>query len=126
MALTTPGHASGSLSVSGGRYTAWLEGSFGRPVSVSIDGRRVGAAQGINTPGAWLRAGSVTLEPGRHTARVNRPGGNLAPGDGARSTLGALALVADGEPRLLELEREDARRLCGRPLDWVEVVEPPG
>jgi hypothetical protein len=126
MALNTPGHVTGSLKVSGGRYTAWLEGSLGRPVSVTIDGRRVGSAQGINTPGAWLRAGGVTLEPGRHTVEVRRPGGSLAPGDGARSTLGALALVAHGETRLLHVERADASQLCGRLLDWVELIEPSG
>jgi hypothetical protein len=124
MAVITPGHVSGSLSVSGGRYTAWLEGSLGRPVSVTIDGRRAGSAQGINTPGAWLRAGRVELAPGRHRVEVSRPGGGLAPGDGAHSTLGALALVADGNPRLLQVEPQEAGRLCGRPLDWVEVVEP--
>lgn len=124
MSLDTPGRASGSLSVAGGSYTAWLEGSFGRPVSLWVDGRRVGSAQGINTPGAWLRAGRVKLGPGRHAVEVRRAGGSLAPGDGARSTLGALALVADGEPRLLEAERADVGRWCGRPLDWVELIEP--
>jgi hypothetical protein len=124
MALNNPGRVTGSLSVSGGRYTAWLEGSLGRPVSVTIDGRRVGSAQGINTPGAWLRAGAVELDPGRHQIEVNRAGGDLAPGDGARSTLGALALMADGQPKLIQVPREDVRRLCGRPLDWVELVEP--
>jgi hypothetical protein len=124
MVLTTPGRASGTLTVDGGRYTAWLEGSFGRPVSVFVDGREVGSAQGVNTPDAWLRAGRVELGPGRHTVEVRRGGGGLAPGDGARSTLGALALVADGEPRLLEVGRGDVGRLCGRPLDWVELVEP--
>jgi hypothetical protein len=114
----------GSLSVSGGRYSAWLEGSLGRPVSVTIDGRRVGSAQGINTPGAWLRAGAIELGPGRHRIEVNRPTGGLAPGNGAPSTLGALALVADGDPRLLEVERGQVGRLCGRLLDWVELVEP--
>jgi hypothetical protein len=124
MALNTPGHLSGSMRVSGGRYSAWLQGSFGRPVSVSIDGHRVGAAQGINTPDAWLRAGTVKLEPGRHTVEVRRPGGDLAPGSGAPSTLGAMALVADGDPRLREVEPEQVGRLCGRLLDWVELVEP--
>jgi hypothetical protein len=124
MALTTPGRASGTMAVDGGDYTAWLEGSFGRPVSVRIDGREVGSAQGINTPGAWLRAGRVSLEPGRHRVEVGREGGGLAPGDGAPSTLGAVALVADGEPRLVSVAPENVRRLCGRPLDWVELVEP--
>ncbi len=124
MSLTTPGRASGTLSVDGGSYTAWLEGSFGRPVTVRVDGREVGSAQGINTPGAWLRAGRVRLERGRHRIEVGRGGGGLAPGDGAPSTLGAVALVADGEPRLVSVEPENIRRLCGRPLDWVELVEP--
>ena len=33
-----------------GRYRVWVRGSLGRAVQLSVDGRRVGSARGVNTP----------------------------------------------------------------------------
>jgi hypothetical protein len=120
--LGTPGRSSGVVDVHGGEYRAWVEGTFGRPMYVSVDGRRIGAAEGVNTPRAWLPAGSVRLSPGRHTIEVRRPPGNLEPGDGARSSLGAVALTGAGARKLVRVPPSRAQELCGRPLDWVEIV----
>lgn len=122
--LTTPGIVRGTAGVRGGTYQAWIQGSFGRPMELRVDGRAVGSAQGIDTPRGWLRAGGpITLSPGRHTIEVERPSGGLAPGDGARSDLGALALVAPGQDRLQEIPAGDVRsRICGRSWDWIDLV----
>jgi hypothetical protein len=120
--LATPGSAQTNMTVDGDVYRLWLEGTFGRRMEVSIDGREVGAAQGVNTPRGWLPAGTVRLAPGVHTVEVRRPPGNLKPGDGARSSLGAVALVGSGEPELVRVPPSRADELCGRELDWIEVV----
>jgi hypothetical protein len=122
--LTTPGIVRGELSVAGGSYQAWIQGSFGRPMKLRIDGREVGSAQGIDTPKAWLRAGGlVKLAPGRHTIEIERPSGGLGPGDGARSDLGAFALVAPGEDHIQEVAPDQVRtQLCDKSWDWIELV----
>jgi hypothetical protein len=121
--LGVPGTARATVTIRGGRYQAWLEGSFGRALHVRIDGREVGSAKGMNTPKGWLRAGGeVALAPGEHTVEVERSSGSLAPGDGARSSLGAFALVAPGEPRLESFPLRDVQRLCGRQWDWIDMV----
>ena len=120
--LGTPGSAAGTVTVRGGTYSVWVEGTFGRPMHVSVDGRHVGAAEGVNTPRAWLPAGTVRLPEGEHEIEVRRPPGNLEPGDGARSSLGAVALAGRGEPELIRVAASQADELCGRSLDWLEIV----
>ncbi|MEA2192863.1 MAG: hypothetical protein QOI73_2984, partial [Solirubrobacteraceae bacterium] len=48
--------------------------------------------------------------------------GSPKPGDGAAVTIGPLAFVADEPERLRTLPVERWRSLCGRELDWIEVV----
>jgi hypothetical protein len=117
----TPGRAIASLRLHGGRYDAWVQGSLGRPLSVLVDGHLVGRARGLNTPLGWLAAGRVTLPAGMHTLELLRGGGSLRPGDGARSSVGAVSLRAPGDPVLVDAGRH-ARRLCHRPWDWIEAV----
>lgn len=123
MVLNGPGRASGSLTVRGGRYTAWVGGSFGRPVELWADGRRLAAVEGINTPEGWLSAGPIELPAGAHRLEVRRAAGGPEPGDGARSSLGPVALVADGEPKLETIAVENVQLFCGREFDWVEIVK---
>ena len=76
----------------GGRFRVWMKGSFGRPTAAYIDGRKVGEADEINTPGQWEQVGEVELASGMHRAKLERPGRLLAPGDGWRGVLGPVAL----------------------------------
>jgi hypothetical protein len=122
----TPGVAEGTVEVArAGRYGAWVAGSLGRSIEVEIDGRTVGAAKGVNNVGQWLPAGEVSVGPGMHRVRLTRAGGNLEPGDGYMGELGPLVLEPFGaEPGLKRFEPGQARRLCGRPWDWIELVRP--
>jgi hypothetical protein len=127
MLLDSPGSASGEVTVKGGRYRVWLEGTFGRPVELRVDGRPIGDAKEMNTPGGWLPVGAeLTLTPGRHRVEVRRGSPGPAPGDGARSSLGGVAFVAPGEPELIPFKIADAGQLCGRQWDWVQAVAPEG
>ncbi len=122
----TPGTAAKRVVVKNpGRYRAWVAGSFTRPIEVYLDGRRVGAAEGVNNLGQWLPAGTVELEAGPHRLALLRGGGNLKPGDGYSGELGPLVLEPLERPTsLVELRPKDAGRLCGRPWDWIELVRP--
>ena len=57
----TPGEMRSCPRTDGGRFRVWIRGSFGRPDAAYIDGRRVGEAGEINTPGQWQQVGEVEL-----------------------------------------------------------------
>jgi hypothetical protein len=119
---TVAGSESGSVTTGGGRFRVWLRGSFGRPIGVSVDGRRVGAAGDVNTPGQWLPVGTVALAAGEHQVEVSRPETSLAPGDGYRGYIGPVALQPVNRGELVSVDPERARGLCGKRWDWIERV----
>lgn len=116
----------------GARVRVWLEGSFSRGVEVEIDGRRVGGiSYEPGNAGQYLELGRLSLVAGPHRVRVVRGGGDLRPGNGGApqaggSHIGPLVLSPRAnEARKVETaDPRDARSLCGRSLDWVEVVVP--
>jgi hypothetical protein len=120
----TPGGASGSRFVPGGRYRVWMYGTSGRPIEGFVDGRRVGSFKDVNSPGQWNDVATVSLTRGRHVLGIKRPGGSLAPGDAYAGRLGPLVLQPLAPERLETVRPADARTLCGRALDWVEIVDP--
>jgi len=125
-AVTTidPGHARGRVRIARrGAYRVWLRGSFPRATDVLIDGGRRMTVRGANTPGQWLGdVPPLRLTAGLHRVEVRVPGGSPKPGDGAAVTIGPLAFVADQPRRLQMVALSDWRSLCGRQLDWVELV----
>lgn len=117
-----------------GRYYFFLNGSFGRPVNVSIDGRRVGtAAYQVSYPGEWIPVGSRWLTQAVHDIEITRGGISLHAGngdgvDGFNRTIGPLVITqaAPAMPRVRYTSAAQFRRLCRTepPLRWVEVVHP--
>jgi hypothetical protein len=115
-------------------YQLWLGGSFDRGFDVSIDGHFVGrVADDLEPVGAYEKVGSpLTLAPGTHTITVTYPQANLSPGnaDSEQYTiLDSIALApplypAAGAGQMLTVAPSAARTLCGRTLDWIEVVKP--
>ena len=122
----TPGRAAAKLFVPGGRYEVWMYGSSGRPIGAFIDGHRVGALKQVNTPEQWVSVASVSLRRGRHELAIQRPGGSLAPGDGYQGRIGPMILQPIAPETLDRVRPGQARALCGKPLDWVEIVQPGG
>ena len=118
----TPGRAQATVFVSGGRYNVWLYGSSGRPIDAIVDGRRVGSLKQVNSPGNWVQVARITIPRGRHELQIRRPGGSLAPGDGYQGRIGPLALQPVAREGLLRVRPDRVRRLCGKALDWVEIV----
>jgi hypothetical protein len=110
-----------------GEYDAWVQGSFGRGLSVSIDGRPVGSTRDeLSFVGQWIRFGARALAAGTHQLELRYPGGSLRPGSGQQpETVGPVALVPRvPRSQLLDVGPERAKSLCVTPLDWLEVVAP--
>ena len=129
-----PGRARLDVMVpSDGRYRVWLRGSFGRRVTVAVDGRPVGGVRWRqNYPGQQERIGTLELEAGRHVAEITRGGGSLLPGwgndiatDGSKTRVQPITFepVAP-RPPVQTATGAQAMRACNDPrtLDWIEVV----
>jgi len=124
---TTPGHARGRVVVGrSGTYRGWVRGNFPRAAHVFVDGVRRVTVEGANTPEQWLGGDRLRLTAGAHAIEVRVPGGALKPGDGAAVTLGPVVFVADEPGRLETVPLARWRSLCGRELDWIELVRPLG
>src|SRR3954447_9436528 len=110
-----------------GRYDVWLAGSFASDVEIVVDGRRAGQVTGLANQGDYTPAGTVRLEAGSHVVEVRYPRRTLSPGTGVPlAEIGPLALapVRNRDANVVTLPAERAGDLCGRSLDWVEVVRP--
>ncbi len=114
-------------------YQLWLGGTFSRGFDVRVDGRAVGSiSDALNPVGAYERVGApLTLAAGTHTIKVIYHGESpLAPGsaDGEQPTYDQLSAVALAPPvsqaRYVTVTPARASELCGRSLDWIEVVAP--
>jgi len=119
-----------SLAHAATGYQVWLGGSFGRGFDVSVDGRPIGSVgDALNPPGAYERVGPpLRLAAGTHAITVTYPNASLAPGsaDGEYySSLFAIALAPpSSQMHYVEVTPAHAQSLCGRSLDWLEVVAP--
>jgi hypothetical protein len=111
----------------GGPYDVWLQASVGRRLTVQIDGRAVtSAAYQANEPEQYAHAGSVSLTAGSHQLRIVRAGGDLHPGNGAVNELGLIKFSSPASTarQVTMLPPPSWRQLCGKRLDWVELVRP--
>lgn len=108
-----------------GRYAVWLQASFTQPFQVWVGRNLIGTVSNALGPaGQFVRVGLVNLGQGRQPVLIWRPGNNLMPGDaGTGWLLGPLILVPQGTHETVgEIAPQDARSLCGRSLDWLEIV----
>ncbi len=125
---TTPGTAVSHIAVASAQsYELWLGGSFSRGFDVSVDGRHVGAVKDeLASINGYVHVANVFLTPGIHTFALTYPHANLTPGSGENelTVLSAIALEPRQSPssELMSVQPRDAAQLCGRPLDWIEIV----
>jgi hypothetical protein len=107
-----------------GEYRAWVGGSFRRLVELGIDGRRAGSERHkLSHANQFEPMAEVRLTRGPHTLTLRYGGRDLRPGSrGAPFPIGPLALGPVGDPPLLRVSSANARALCGRSLDWLEVT----
>ncbi len=117
-----------------GRYNFFIEGSFGRPVDVNVDGHQVGtAAYQISYPGEWILIATRYLSAGVHKIEITRGGISLHPGNGDgvdpfNRTIGPLDImpVRPVVPVVRYSSVRDLHQLCesSPPPRWIEVVRP--
>jgi hypothetical protein len=136
---TTPGTAVGHVAVPNGqRYELFIDGSFGgRGLEVSVDGRKVGAVEHqLSGYISSIPVASLYLSAGVHRFEYTYPHADLAPGGGETVGTGefavdsrftafwALVLQPLEYPRseLISVAPGEVKRLCERPLEWVELV----
>lgn len=108
-----------------GSHEVWLGGSFVRPIKISIDGRLAGAgSHQIDTPRVFVEVGDIDLRAGQHTVVLRSEGAGLGPGTGGPAfPLGPLILSSSTtDLPVTTVPPARARSLCGKSLDWVEVV----
>jgi hypothetical protein len=121
-----PGTIRGTLHVrAAGRYEVWLQGSFALRLRVSIDGRPVGSASyQLGPPGQADAIGQRVLSAGVHRVSITVPPNSVAPAERlVDQTIGPLMLAPAGDRRPpQEVAPAHASRLCGRYLDWIEIV----
>jgi hypothetical protein len=125
--LVTPGDSLVDVTVpTAGRYGVWLGGSIHGPVSVRVGPAQWNVRNQIQEAEQYVPLGEVDLGAGMHTVDIHYPGGDWLPGSGAPpDVVGPLVLAGlatQGPAPLLHLPVSQAGSLCGRTLDWVEVV----
>jgi hypothetical protein len=127
LTATTPGDAVGQIVLSSPqRYGLWLDGTFSRGFEVSVDGRSLGRVKDeLSGFGAYVHIADLFLGAGTHTVTLTYPHANLTPGSGENelTTISAITLQPQ-TPRseLIEVAPQQYSRLCGRTLDWIELV----
>ena len=135
---TTPGTAVGHIAVpSSQSYELFLGGGFGRGFEVRVDGRKVGTVKDqLAGFTSFVPVAEVYLSAGVHKFEYTYPQADLTPGSGETlgagefapdvrfTSLAAVVLQPLQYPRseLISVPPAEARRLCGRPLEWVELV----
>ncbi len=113
-----------------GRYALWAAGSFAGRLNVAVDAKHVFSGRSVISLDMqqFSSLGSVRLTAGAHVATIDFDTPWWLPGSGAGPFLfGPLAVSAD-TAATAQVERvplEKARSLCGRDLDWIQVIIPP-
>ncbi len=126
----TPGTAIAQINVYGNQhYKLWLGGSFSRGFEVSVDGHFLDRVKDeLLSIGEYAPVADVYLTPGLHVFTLTYPHADLTPGSGdnQQTSLTAISLQPLSRPpaRLLRVAPARARSLCGRSLDWIELVAP--
>jgi len=125
-----PGQASFQIKVgSPEHYALWLGGSFGRGFVVGVDGRQVGrVANDLSMIDGYAPVADFDLTAGIHRITLTYPKSGLAPGDGdpLLTTLDSVvfAPITPGLGQLTTVSPQQATSLCGKSVDWIEVVVP--
>ena len=116
-----------------GTYKFWIQGSVGRRVTISVDGRVVGTPRWQESyGGVYLPLRTEHLAAGAHTLTLLRGGGSFLPStgndaSGTTTTLGPVVLQpTDAAETMTTIPASRLRSVCrsSRRLDWIEVLRP--
>ena len=139
---TLAGYGSGAAQMNvtlpaAGRYSVWLQGSVGRPLTFYVDGKRLSSlGYEERYPNQFLLVDTTELAAGPHTLRIVRGGGSLHPGSGnpgaetTLSTIGAIVFNREqaNENSVYIAPGSRMAQLCAAPVgyEWLEVLKPGG
>jgi hypothetical protein len=127
---TAPGTGVALIAVpSSQHYELWLGGEFARGFNVSVDGHHVARVKDkLSNTGDFTPVTELFLTGGAHTFEFSYPHSDLTPGSGDNelTALTAIALQPLENPatEMLKVAPAQAKTLCGRPLDWIEIIVP--
>jgi hypothetical protein len=126
-----PGQASLQIKVgSPEHYALWLGGSFGRGFVVAVDGREVGSVSNdLSMIDGYAPVADFDLTARVHRVTLTYPKSGLGPGDGdplsTRLDSVVFAPITQGVGQLTTVNpQQAATALCGKSVDWIEVVAP--
>jgi hypothetical protein len=125
-----PGVASLEIKVGTPEYYAlWLGGSFGRGFAVSLDGRPIGRVENeLSMVDGYAPVADFQLGTGIHKVTLTYPKAGLGPGTGdplfTTLTSVVFAPITQGDGQLTTVSPQQATSLCGKSVDWIEVVAP--
>jgi hypothetical protein len=118
------GGAAVTASLAPGHYDAWIQGSFATGVRLFVDGTEYGDVFGdLGLPSGWHPLGRVAVRDRK--ARVALLGLDKPwwqSGSKRPDLTGRLVFARrGGQSRMITVQPERVRTLCGRRLDWVEM-----
>jgi hypothetical protein len=125
---TSAGDVTATLNVTAaGRYRVWMGGYTPGSLTITIDGHRVGSLDHrIELPGQYFPLDGIDLTAGQHSVVLHYSRPLLQPGSTSGVALlpmGPVIVSEDTENLPVErLAPSRARSLCGKSLDWIEVV----
>jgi hypothetical protein len=110
-------------------YRLWLGGIFTRGFHISVDGSHVGdVSNEIVDIDGYVPVARLQLPRGVHTVKITYPSAGIGPGAGDNNYTSlndiAFAPLQHQATRMLRVDPAQAKSLCGRPLDWIDVMAP--
>ena len=113
-----------------GRWRVWVQGSVLGSLELFVDGRPLGKLRHETShAGQWLRFGAAQLPAGAHTVVLRYERGPFWRGGRGRKDeqlpLGPVVMTpedAEREQPVTRIPASDYRQLCGKSLDWIEVL----
>ena len=110
-----------------GDWRVWIAGSIRGEMELRIDGEEVGSVRHLlNNSGQFVDLGDAELDAGEHELELIYTGADLLhPGSGGFvEPLGPIVLTRDeaADATVEVIDTADAAELCGRNLDWYELL----
>jgi hypothetical protein len=118
------GQAVVTTSLPRGHYDAWIQGSFATGVRLFVDGTGYGEAfNDLGLPSGWHPLGRVAVRDRRaEVALVALDKPWWQSGSKRPDLTGRLVFTRRGGPsRMVTVQPQRMRTLCGRRLDWIEA-----
>ncbi|MFL5886355.1 MAG: hypothetical protein ACJ77M_14885 [Thermoleophilaceae bacterium] len=115
------------VRVPAGRYDAWLQGSYGSGVRVTMTSQAGSRVLGevrndLGLPDGWFPLGQVDLAGRTNTTIIGLTPNKLIAGNRHFNLNGKFAIVPAGaRGRIVRLDPRRIGTLCGKKIDWIEL-----